>query len=182
MPCFSPLWELVCYTPYPSIWPGLPNQSNPSFPGEMHCHISKGKGLSKEDQEKSTDIQGNMTSCYSTSKTKGLPFKMVFILHCFASENLKCFVVNSAVLPTLICLHSFVMKQPQFLTRSAWNCWGIKHTKQCPAYAPTLLLPSLLMQKLMHPHMHVHMQKHLKVPCYFYFWQWISKLLPLPLL
>lgn len=45
----------------------------------------------------------------------------------------------------------------------------------CPCIYLAPSFPLAFMHKLMH----AHLQKHPKIPCYFSFWQWISKLLPL---
>lgn len=180
MPCFSPLWELVCYTPYPSIWHGLPNQTILTW-GDVLSHLHR-KGAVQGGSGKNTQRHREIRDNAIALPKQRFCFLRCFLFYIILLLKIEVLCGKFCYAPHPICLHSFVMKWPQCLTRSAWNCWGIKHTKQCPAYASTLLLLSLFMQKLMHPHMHVHMQKHLKVPCYFSLWQWISKLLPLLLL
>lgn len=174
MACFSPLWELVCYIPFSSIWCGLPNQTILTW-GEALSYLQM-KGTVQGGSGKNTQRYGEIWD-----NAIAFPKQRFCFSRCFLFYIVLLLKIWSALWycypPHPNSLHSFVMKQPQFLTRSTWNCWGIKHTKQCPACASALLLPSLLMQKLTHPHMHVHMQKHLKVPCYFSLWQWISKLL-----
>lgn len=106
---------------------------------------------------------------YSNSKSRILLFKPIFILYSFSSENLKHFVVNSVTLPApcpaLVCFPSFLLEQPQFLTRSTCNLKDKAYkTMPCPCIYLAASFPLAFMRKLMH----AHMQKHPEVPCYFF--------------
>lgn len=92
---FSPLWGLVCHTPFPSLGWGF--QAKPPLPAELRRCISEGQGLAREDPNlpvQRHNTQTPISSCYSTSKSKILLFKPIFILDYFSLEKIEAFCGN----------------------------------------------------------------------------------------